>query len=83
MTCPLNGCFRSLNEDMGPMIIKKLTCSVCLSGLPLNLAKSQLILVGDVLNASAFASILGCKLGALPVSYLGLYLGSSFNAKVV
>ena len=46
-----------------------------ISRLKINLGKSELILVGDVSNLEELVGILGCKVGALPTTYLGLPLG--------
>ena len=49
------------------------------SGLKVNLAKSVLILVGNVQQVDSLASILGCEVATLPVEYLGLPLGAPHN----
>ena len=54
---------------------------VC-SGLKINLEKSELILVGRV-NIDDLALELGCKVGSLPLCYLGLPLGAPFKFVVV
>ena len=41
-------------------------------GLRINLDESELILVGCVENVEALVVELGCKVGTLPSSYLGL-----------
>ena len=46
-----------------------------ISGLRINLDKSELILVGSVDNLNDLALELGYKLDILPSSYLGLPLG--------
>ena len=46
-----------------------------ISGLKINMDKSELILVGGVENTEALAVDLGCKVGSLPSIYLGLPLG--------
>ncbi|XP_028072352.1 uncharacterized protein LOC114274588 [Camellia sinensis] len=51
--------------------------------LRVNLAKSELILVGKVARIPVLEAILGCKVASLPVSYLGLPFGASFKAKWV
>ncbi|XP_028078613.1 uncharacterized protein LOC114280444 [Camellia sinensis] len=53
------------------------------SGLRVNLAKSELIPVGEVATIPVLAAILGCKVANLPITYLGLPLGASFKAKGV
>ncbi len=46
------------------------------SGLRVNLHKSEMVLVGDVPNLEELVAVLGCKLSALPMTYLGLPLGA-------
>ena len=50
-------------------------------GLKVNLAKSVLILVGNVEQVDTLAGILGCGVASLPLKYLGLPLGASYKAK--
>ncbi|XP_028061851.1 uncharacterized protein LOC114265286 [Camellia sinensis] len=57
-----------------------LLCFEAVSGLRINLAKSELISVGQVTRSSVLAAILRCKVVSLPVTYLGLPLGASFKA---
>ncbi|RVW79590.1 Transposon TX1 uncharacterized 149 kDa protein [Vitis vinifera] len=51
--------------------------SECLSasGLRINLAKSEIIPVGEVVEMEELAVELGCRVGSLPSQYLGLPLG--------
>ena len=51
-----------------------------MTGLKINLDKSEIIPVGTVPNLVELASELGCKIGSLPTSYLGLPLGAKHNA---
>ena len=51
-----------------------------LSGLKINLKKSSIMLVGAVENVDQLAFELGCKVGALPSTYLGLPLGARHNS---
>ena len=46
------------------------------SGLRINLKKSVIMQVGEVVNVEQLALDLGCNLGTLPTTYLGLPLGS-------
>ncbi|RVW24933.1 hypothetical protein CK203_079541 [Vitis vinifera] len=50
--------------------------------LSINLEKSELIPVGMVENVEGLALEFGCKVGALPSSYLGLPLGALFRSVV-
>ena len=45
------------------------------SGLKINLAKSEVILVGEVQRIEEMVVELGCRVGKLPSVYLGLPLG--------
>ena len=47
-----------------------------MSGLKINLSKSEIIPIGPVTKAVELASKLGCKIDSLPTSYLGLPLGA-------
>lgn len=51
------------------------------SGLRINIAKSEIFLVGRVENVDSLASFFGCKVAQLPSSYLGLPLGAPFKDK--
>ena len=51
-------------------------------GLKANMDKSELILVGRVENVDDLACDLGCKVGSLPSTYLGMPLGAPFNSVV-
>ena len=44
--------------------------------LRINLSKSVIILVGRVSNVETLAAELGCDVGSLPTTYLGLPLGA-------
>ncbi|RVX18958.1 Transposon TX1 uncharacterized 149 kDa protein [Vitis vinifera] len=50
------------------------------SGLRINLAKSEVIPVGEVEDIEMLAVELGCKVGTLPSVYLGLPLGAKHKA---
>ena len=50
------------------------------SGLKINLSKSEMVLVGNVPHIGDLVEILGCKVSALPLTYLGLPLGARFNS---
>jgi hypothetical protein len=51
--------------------------------LKINLGKLELVPVGDVSNVHELTSILGCRVSALPLTYLGLPLGASFKNKSI
>ncbi|RVW55305.1 hypothetical protein CK203_089047 [Vitis vinifera] len=54
-----------------------------MSGLRINLDKSELIPVGCVNNVEELAAAIGCKVGSLPTSYLGLPLGAQYRSRAV
>ena len=56
-------------------------CFKAMSGLKTNLAKSELVLVGNVHNVARLARILGCGVSSLPLKYFGLPLRASYKAK--
>nr|XP_023915883.1 uncharacterized protein LOC112027445 [Quercus suber] len=49
------------------------------SGLRINLGKSQLVPVGGVHNLEALVGLLGCGQSSLPLKYLGLPLGAKYK----
>ncbi|XP_034678940.1 uncharacterized protein LOC117909152 [Vitis riparia] len=54
-----------------------------MSGLRINLNKSELIPMGSVENAVELVATIGCKVGSLPTTYLGLPLGAPYRSLVV
>jgi len=50
------------------------------TGLKVNVHKSEMVPIGEVDDVHALAEILGCKVGKLPMSYLGMPLGASHNS---
>ena len=60
-----------------------LSCFEAVTGLGVNMSKSELVPMGEVLNVSHLAGTLCCRIGSLPMSYLGLPLGASFKASSV
>jgi hypothetical protein len=58
-----------------------LLCFEAASGLEVNLAKSDLIPVGNVTDVCRLARLLRCGVATLPIKYLDLPLGASFKAK--
>ena len=49
-------------------------------GLRINLNKSEILPIGSVANVVELAAKLGCGIGSLPTSYLGLPLGAKHKA---
>lgn len=49
------------------------------SGLKVNLGKSEIIPIGHINNINDLAMNLNCKAGSFPITYLGLRLGAKFK----
>ena len=60
-----------------------LTCFEAVTRLRVNMAKSEIVLVGEVQNISELADSLCCHISGLPLSYLGMPLGASYKAVAV
>ena len=45
--------------------------------------KSEIVPVGEVGNIDALAAILRCRVGSLPMKYLGMPLGTSFKTTFI
>ena len=56
-----------------------LSCFQAFTGLKVNVGKSEIVPIGEVNNLDALANILHCKVGSLPMKYLGMPLGTSFK----
>ena len=54
-----------------------------MSSLHINLAKSELVLVGEVLNMGELVALLGCRQSSLPMTYLRLPLGAKFKNREI
>ena len=60
-----------------------LTCFQAFIGLKVNAGKSEIVLVGEVGNIDALATILRCRVGSLPLKYLGMLLGTPYKTASV
>ena len=49
-----------------------LTCFEAVTGLRVNMSKSEIMPIGEVENLYSLADILSCRVGALPLNYLGM-----------
>ena len=63
------------------LLLKVFSCA--LKRLKINLSKSSVIGVGEVDSLSLLASDLGCRVGELPMTYLGLILGAKYRSKAI
>ena len=57
-----------------------LLCFQAVTGLKVNVAKSELVPIGEINNVHRLVEILGCRVGALPMTYLGMPLGASYKS---
>ena len=57
-----------------------LLCFQAVTGLKVNVSKSELVPIGEVNNVHALAEILGCRIGSLLMTYLGMPLGASHKS---
>ena len=54
-----------------------------MTGLKVNVVKSEMVPIGEVNNVHVLAEILGCRVGALPMTYLGMSLGASHKSPFI
>ena len=52
-----------------------LTCFQAFIGLKVNVGKSEIVPIREVRNIQSLANILQCRVGSLPMIYLGMPLG--------
>jgi hypothetical protein len=57
-----------------------LTFFEAVTGLKVNMTKSEMVPIGEVHNLSAMAKLLYCRIGSLSLQYLGMPLGASYKA---
>lgn len=60
-----------------------LSCFQAFTGLKVNVWKSEIVPVGEVNNLDALANILQCRVGSLPMKYLGMPLVTSFKTNSI
>ena len=56
-----------------------LCCFQAFTGLKVNVRKSEIVPIGEVNNLDALANFLQCRVGSLPMKYLGMPLGTLFK----
>ena len=71
--------FCGLEEDQMTNLCWILMEFEALSCLKVNVEKSEFIPVGRVYNIEDLVGTFGCRVGALPSTYLGLPFGAPFN----
>ena len=71
--------FCDASRDQLLSIRLALTCFQAFTGLKVNAGKSEIVLIGEVGNIDALATILCCRVGSLPLKYLGMPLGTPYK----
>ena len=66
-------CDADLDQQINVRIV--FTCFEAVTGLRVNMAESEMVLVGEVPNIVELVESLCCYIGTLPLSYLGMPLG--------
>ena len=56
-----------------------LSCFQAFTSLKVNVGKSEIVPIGEVSNIHNLANILHCRVGSLPMIYLGIPLGTSYK----
>ena len=69
--------FCDANEKQILHVRMLLLCFEVVTCLKVNALKSEMVPIGEVPNVHVLAEILGCRIGSLPMTYLGLPLGAS------
>ena len=57
-----------------------LTCFEAVTGLKVNMNKSEMVPIGEVVGLEDLVKLLSCHVGSLPLEYLGMPLGASYKA---
>ena len=60
-----------------------LLCFQAVTGLKVNVLKSEMVPIGEVPNVHVLAKILRCRIGSLPMTYLGMPLGASHKSPTI
>ena len=75
--------FCDANEEQILHVLMLLLCFEAVTGLKVNALKSEMVPIGEVPNIHFLAEILGCRIGSLPMTYLGMPLGASHKSPTV
>ena len=63
--------------------VRMLFCFQAVTGLKVNVLKSEMVPIGEVPNIHVLAEILDCWIGSLPMTYLGMSLGASHKSPTI
>ena len=75
--------FCDANEEWILHIRMLLLCFQVVTGLKVNALRSEMVPIGEVPNIQILAEILGCQIGSLPMTYLGMPLGTSHKSPTI
>ena len=75
--------FCDADEDQILHIRMLLLCFQAMIGLKVNALKSEMVSIGEVPNIHILVDILGCWIGSLPMTYLGMPLGASHKSPTI
>ena len=75
--------FCNADEEQILHVRMLLLCFQAVTSLKVNALKSEMVPIGEVLNVHVLAEILGCWIGSLPMTYLGMPLGASHKSPAV
>ena len=75
--------FCDADEEQILHVQMHLLCFQAMTGLKVNALKSEMVSNGEVPNVHVLAEILGCRIGSLPMTYLGMPLGASHKSPTV
>ena len=75
--------FYDTDEEQILHIQMLLLCFQAMTSLKVNALKSEMVPIGEVHNVFVLAEILGCRVGSLPMTYLGMPLGASHKSPTV
>ena len=56
-----------------------MTCFQAFTGPKVNVRKSEIVPIGEVCNIQSLANIFQCRVGSLPMIYLGMPLGTLYK----
>ena len=75
--------FCNADEEQILHVRMLLLCFQAVTGLKVNALKNEMVPIGEVPNVSILAEILGCRVGSLLMTYLGMPLGASHQSPTV
>ena len=75
--------FCDANEEQILHVRMLLLCFQAVTSLKVNALKSEKVPIWEVPKLHVLAEILGCQIGSLPMTYLGMPLGASHKSPTI